>query len=301
MLTVQTFLYCQSFSQDRKLFRSLVCFLYALEFAQSALLTADILHWFAIQLGDQASLSLSKPWYSSIDAPVLGGIIALIVQLFFCWRIWTLHGWWPLSVLIGLVSLAGTICALATGIITQQSGTLFTALGNITPYRITWFACSAIANTLIAMVMIYTLVRQPGEDPNPVDVDCLRHIIRMVVETNALTAVVAIIGLVMTLAFPKSEMVMTPAYVLGKIYSNTLMVVLNDRAFLGDTLPRIPRDRALALTRNHEYNRRRLTARLARSSILPVNESPGDFKLKVLQQIEEDIDGKAIGEGHPVV
>lgn len=65
-----------------------VCFLYALEFAQSALLTADILHWFAIQLGDQASLSLSKPWYSSIDAPVLGGIIALIVQLFFCWRIW---------------------------------------------------------------------------------------------------------------------------------------------------------------------------------------------------------------------
>lgn len=74
------------------------------------------------------------------------------------------------------------------------------------------------------------------------------------------------------------------------------MVVLNDRAFLGDTLPRIPRDRALALSRNHEYNRRQLTARLARGSILPVNESPGDFKLKVLQQMEEDIDGKAIGE-----
>lgn len=65
---------------------SLVYCLYVLELAQSALLTADVLHWFAIQLGDQASLS--KPWYSSIDAPVLGGIIALVVQLFFCWRIW---------------------------------------------------------------------------------------------------------------------------------------------------------------------------------------------------------------------
>ena len=93
------------------------------------------------------------------------------------------------------------------------------------------------------------LVRQPGGGSNPVEVDCLRHIIRMVVETNALAgtvaispafiqylpltslvlAAVAIVGLVVTLAAPvrfhffsckgnlitlgspqKSEMVMTP-------------------------------------------------------------------------------------------
>lgn len=63
-----------------------VYFLFVMELAQSALITGDVLHWFAIQLGDRASLS--KPWYSAIDAPVLGGIMAPIVQLFFCWRIY---------------------------------------------------------------------------------------------------------------------------------------------------------------------------------------------------------------------
>ena len=77
------------------------------------------------------------------------------------------------------------------------------------------------------------------------------------------------------------------------------MAVFNDRVFLADTLPRVSRDRALALSRSQKYtrhNQRRFTARLARSSILSANESPGDFKLKVLQQIEEDIDGGAIEE-----
>lgn len=77
------------------------------------------------------------------------------------------------------------------------------------------------------------------------------------------------------------------------------MAVFNDRVFLVDTLPRVSRDRALSLSRSQKYtrhNQRRFTARLARSSILSANESPGDFKLKVLQQIEEDIDGGAIEE-----
>ena len=87
--------------------------------------------------------------------------------------------------------------------------------------------------------------------------------------------------------------------VISTSYSNTLMAVFNDRVFLADTLPRVSRDRALSLSRSQKYtrhNQRRFTARLARSGILSANESPGDFKLKVLQQIEEDIDGGAIEE-----
>lgn len=123
--------------------------LYALEIVQTALATGDALQWFAIGFGDM--VSLSKPWYSALDAPLFDGVIALVVQLFFCWRIWvcSLNGGsvknhtqpilsqvlsrsWPLAGTIGLVcqfstnpiihanrlqiSLAGNICGMVSGI-----------------------------------------------------------------------------------------------------------------------------------------------------------------------------------------
>lgn len=60
--------------------------LYFLETAQTALATADAFHWFAIGYGNM--ISLSQPYASSVDAPIMDGIIAFIVQIFFCWRIW---------------------------------------------------------------------------------------------------------------------------------------------------------------------------------------------------------------------
>lgn len=57
-----------------------------LETAQTAMVTNDAFQWFVYGFGDM--IALSKPVVSFVDAPIIDGLVALIVQLFFSWKIW---------------------------------------------------------------------------------------------------------------------------------------------------------------------------------------------------------------------
>jgi hypothetical protein len=50
--------------------------------------------------------SLAKPWFVHIDIAMMDGTISLIVQVFFCYRIWTLNKrlWW-LCLVIAVVRM----------------------------------------------------------------------------------------------------------------------------------------------------------------------------------------------------
>jgi hypothetical protein len=60
----------------------------------------------------------------------------------------------------------------------------------------------------------------------------IRRLIRLVIETNTLTALVALTGLVVFIVFPNDNFFVCPPYVLGKLYSNTLLVILNNRVII---------------------------------------------------------------------
>ncbi len=60
--------------------------LYFLECVQTALSSADIFHWFSRGWGQLSFLP--DPYVAPIDLPVMAGLIAMIVQLYFTWRIW---------------------------------------------------------------------------------------------------------------------------------------------------------------------------------------------------------------------
>jgi len=60
-----------------------------LETAQTALTGADIYYWFVDGFGDAARLERSH--FSSIDSPVMRAVISLVVQGYFCYRIWVLN------------------------------------------------------------------------------------------------------------------------------------------------------------------------------------------------------------------
>ena len=77
---------------------------FLLETVQTALTGADLYYWFASGFGNM--VHLTNPYLSAFDTPMLGSIIALIVQGFFCYRIWRFNksAWW-VSGLIGCVSV----------------------------------------------------------------------------------------------------------------------------------------------------------------------------------------------------
>jgi hypothetical protein len=71
-----------------------VYFVFLLETVQTALTGADVYYWFIIGFGDLEGLKKSR--FSAIDVPIMDAFISLIVQMFFCYRIWTLSKrlWW---------------------------------------------------------------------------------------------------------------------------------------------------------------------------------------------------------------
>jgi hypothetical protein len=84
--------------------RSVVYIVFFLETVQTALSGADLYYWFAIGFGKTDHLFSS--FLSFLDVPIMGFVVALIVQFFFVYRILVLseRRWWWLCVIIGLVS-----------------------------------------------------------------------------------------------------------------------------------------------------------------------------------------------------
>ncbi|KAG6888543.1 hypothetical protein C0995_007555 [Termitomyces sp. Mi166 len=58
------------------------------------------------------------------------------------------------------------------------------------------------------------------------------RIIRLTMETNALSAGIAVLSIILFAGTPNNTYFITPTLVLGKLYANTLLVTFNNRAFL---------------------------------------------------------------------
>ncbi len=82
--------YYINFPDDKKFIKSLVYSLFLLDLLQTFLLSADGFHWFAYGFGNMAQFdeTFLSPW----DTPFLDAIIACVVQLFYCWRIYIIRG-----------------------------------------------------------------------------------------------------------------------------------------------------------------------------------------------------------------
>ncbi|KAI9456832.1 hypothetical protein BJY52DRAFT_1274837 [Lactarius psammicola] len=77
------------FPNDSRSVKFLAYFMFALETTQTALTGADVYYWFIAGFGDMERLKSSH--YAPIDIAIIHAIIALIVQEYFCYRIWTLN------------------------------------------------------------------------------------------------------------------------------------------------------------------------------------------------------------------
>jgi hypothetical protein len=80
----------------------LVYFVFLLETTQTALTGADVHYWFIKGFGNEEQLKDSH--YAPIDIAIMHSIISLIVQEYFCYRIWTLNRRWSwFCVIIAIV------------------------------------------------------------------------------------------------------------------------------------------------------------------------------------------------------
>ncbi|KAJ7669729.1 hypothetical protein B0H17DRAFT_1209589 [Mycena rosella] len=224
VLAVQLYLFYQN-SKDRTSIKALVYGLALLDILQTVMVTADAFHWFVYGFGN--SLQLDEPFLNSWDAPVIDSVISLIVQASYCWRIYILRKGVVIPVLILIVSLAQFAAGIVTGVRNYQVGHLSLSREYIVAETI-WLAGGAVADCAIAGVLSWTVL-SGRNNSLPAHNRMLSRLIRLIVETNSLTAGVAMVAIGLFWGFPGTALVSVPLAIIGKLYTNCLLALFNNR------------------------------------------------------------------------
>ncbi|KZV63585.1 hypothetical protein PENSPDRAFT_657208 [Peniophora sp. CONT] len=235
VLCIQIYIYARSFPDDRRWTKGLVYLIFIVEAVQTAMTGADMYFWFMAGFGNVARLANS--YISPIDIPFFVSLISLIVQQFFCYRIYMINrASWPIAVLISLVSFmqcGGGFYAAITAIIDPTFAKVKDKQDQIAAGF--WLVGSAIDDTIIAITMTFLLLSARKERPGAFSNDILTKIVYLIVETNILTASVSLVSMALIYALPETNYFYCPTAIMGKLYSNTLLVTLNNRLALRET------------------------------------------------------------------
>ncbi|KAF9460302.1 hypothetical protein BDZ94DRAFT_1311674 [Collybia nuda] len=205
----------------------IVYILFFLEMIQTGLSTADAFHWFAYGFGNMNTLGTA--YISAFDAPIMNSFMAFMVQLFYSWRLWILSKSRVLVMVIVIVGGTQAIGGLVMGVQTAIDNRVS---AKEVPSLTVWLVGSVVADAVIAVGMTYYLlkarrnIRRTGKTD-----DIILRIVRLTIETNSLSAGIAIITLATYIAFPNNNLSFCPSYVLGKVYTNSVMVGLNNRIY----------------------------------------------------------------------
>ncbi|KAH9001869.1 hypothetical protein EDB86DRAFT_406260 [Lactarius hatsudake] len=182
VLVVQTYVYSYNFPEDRTLVKLLVCSVFLVETVQTALSGTDLYYWFVSGFGNMDHLT--APYNSAFDVPIMGSMVALIVQFYFVYRIWVLSRR-SSCLVICLFSIVAAVGGIYGGVYTHvykqfASGRMLKILA------LTWVSGNALADVLIAGSLLFYLVRRRREGGHFSD-HALSRIVRLTIETNVLT------------------------------------------------------------------------------------------------------------------
>ncbi|KAI0726468.1 hypothetical protein C8Q72DRAFT_526455 [Fomitopsis betulina] len=224
IMITQTFLYFSMYKKDKLWMKLFVALLFLCDTLNCAFDITFLYLPLVNGFGDLAGLDYAS-WVFATD-PALTAMIALFVQMFFAWRVKVLTGKLPAVILIAFCSLCqwcgGIGTAIAVGMIPE-----FTHFQKFELIVIVWLAFSAVADTVIAISLVWHL-RKHKTGFSQTD-DVVNKIIRTTVQTGLITALCAIIDLMLFLATP-SGLHLIFNLPLSKLYTNSLMSSLNSRA-----------------------------------------------------------------------
>ncbi|KAJ7260111.1 hypothetical protein C8J57DRAFT_1338232 [Mycena rebaudengoi] len=228
-LTVQLYVYTLFFPHDKRGVKALVYGIYLTMLVCLCLDAADLHFWFAAGFGDLDKFQRTR--FAGVIGPIVGSLVGLCVQLFFAYRISMFRQAVWFSGLIVVISLVAVVGGIGGGITPYlvDNGQVELLTKNqyliYTPIQM-WLICSAVSDVFIAAAMTYLLTNtaEPGTQ------HIVKRVVRLIVETNTLTASVALVDVILFTNVSKSTYWLCPAIALPEIYANTLLLVLNNRA-----------------------------------------------------------------------
>jgi len=241
VLLFQLNMYYRHFVFDHSAIRSLVCTILFLDVAHTLLLTYH--GWWLRMTVDQSIFGGMVPFQVVNGSATmiafacwLTQLIAVLIQTFYAWRVWSLAK----SKFVCAVAVVITLLALARGLSTifnalellgfvvyyreTFSNGIQHGLGLHTAFRI-WSAGGLLPDTLIVICMGYVLCHAEA-NPNPGSKRTAPII--TIAQVGVFPIICAFIDVVLVVYAPPNYH-FVPAYILGKMYTNSLLAFLNLR------------------------------------------------------------------------
>ncbi|KAJ7449287.1 hypothetical protein FB451DRAFT_1531678 [Mycena latifolia] len=228
-LITQMYTYHQKFAKDRISITILGKPPSDLRLSITIMLT-DHGWWFIINIWGKPEEFDFVPW-SACMIVFMCGLVAGIVQLFYAWRIWVLARgkiMIGIAILIVLTALIQSISAMVTAILLLLDPNQKAVL-RLHPGFTIWLSGSLATDVFITTCMTYILHTAKMKTAWADSETLLGRMVRITVQTGLATVVTACIDLFLFVHFTNNDFHLVPAYVLGKLYSNSLLLSLNLR------------------------------------------------------------------------
>ncbi|TFK32055.1 hypothetical protein BDQ12DRAFT_693051 [Crucibulum laeve] len=243
VLSVQTYTYYLAFPNDKPQVKILVYCTYLLEVAQTVLIAHDAFSAFArgLILEDNLRMTrLTSVHLSWVTMPLMSGIVACIVEIFYANRIGTLLESKCKSRFARIVPLFIVVMALAqlgaalTTTVVGQEAQDWLSLRRSKPFLISQAIRAVISSTcdiVIAAYMCYYLSKtKTGIDASQA---LLCRVVKLLIGSGVLTAAFSIADLGLYFAM-YHEGNFGPFFTalcvnMAKLYSNSMLVLLNSR------------------------------------------------------------------------
>lgn len=223
IMITQVYLYFTTYKKDRLFLKLLVLFLLVADTVNTVFDFLYLYHVLIQHFGETALLE-EADWLFATD-PVITGLIATTVQLFFAWRIRVLTKNWFLVCIVTALAVAGFVGAAVT---TYEVGRTpkFVDFRNFKAVVILWLTSESVGDMLITGILVRFLRKhKTGFKNSDMIVD---RIIRVTVQTGLITSIVAILDLIFFLADPTGTHLIFN-FPLCKLYTNSMMSSLNSR------------------------------------------------------------------------
>ncbi|KAK0502482.1 hypothetical protein EDD18DRAFT_1347096 [Armillaria luteobubalina] len=224
ILCDQVYIYYISFPRDNLASKTIVYLLWVTETAQTAVTIYYTFDTFCYEFGNLGGLDdVSTTWFT---IPVMSGFVGCIAQLFYAWRMYMFSkkARW-LCITLSVIAFIQFSAAICCGIQVRNGGH-YSNLQNSFGVKL-WLGGSVLCDGAIALCMTCLLCRaQTGLKSTRV---LLSRLMRLSIETGTVTAVFAILDMVLYLASHDNNHYTVPANCLVKVYSNIVLAVCSSR------------------------------------------------------------------------
>ncbi|KAJ3889954.1 hypothetical protein GG344DRAFT_66681 [Lentinula edodes] len=218
VLVVQIFIYFQTYKKDNQRIRALVWYLFIMETLNTGFDIGLMLEPLVFRYGTERAVT-RVPIMLSAD-PIVTVMISTPVQIFMAWRIKVISQSTVLFYGITFFS----VCSFIGGLANTIAVTIINEFANLHQFDgsvITWLASSAVTDILITVTLVWILWKK-RTNIRATD-DAVSRIIRLTVQTGAITAFSAILDVILFLAIPNTTVNFVWDFALSKLYTNALI------------------------------------------------------------------------------